>query len=78
MVFKEYNKNGVVYSAAPNISAKHAFSSRSGGVSRGIYESLNLCFSCGDETESVAENYRIFAAGKQRGNFKGNYGSYSR
>lgn len=61
MVFTEKNKNGVIYTESPNISAKHAFTTRFGGVSGGIYESLNMCFSCGDGTENVVENYRIFA-----------------
>ena len=61
MVFTEINAKGVVYTAAPNILAKHGFSTRFGGVSSGIYESLNLCYSCDDEAEKVTENYRILA-----------------
>lgn len=44
---------------APNIQARHAFTTRRGGVSGGIFTSLNLGLSCGDETEKVLENYRI-------------------
>jgi len=36
----------------------HAFTSRTGGVSRGPYESLNLSWSRGDETDRVTENRR--------------------
>jgi len=40
----------------------HAFSTRFGGVSRGIYESMNLGFNRGDEEARVRENYRrLFA-----------------
>ena len=41
------------------ISARHAFTTRLGGVSRGIYESLNLGQNRGDDPEKVRENYRI-------------------
>ncbi|MBQ8830362.1 MAG: peptidoglycan editing factor PgeF [Oscillospiraceae bacterium] len=61
MAFIENNKNGVVYMTSPNITAKHAFTTRFGGVSEGIYASLNLKFSCGDDDEKVAKNYRILA-----------------
>lgn len=36
---------------------KHGFSTRLGGVSEGIYESMNLGFSNGDEPDHVMENY---------------------
>ncbi len=39
----------------------HGFSTRLGGVSQGIFESLNLSFSRGDEKEAVEENYRRVA-----------------
>lgn len=40
----------------------HAFSTRLGGVSQGIYSSMNLSFTRGDEEEAVFENYRRLAA----------------
>lgn len=40
----------------------HAFSTRLGGVSQGIYSSMNLSFTRGDEDEAVYENYRRLAA----------------
>ena len=61
MAFTENSKNGVVFMTSPNISAKHAFTTRFGGVSEGIFASLNLVFSSGDDSEKVAENYRILA-----------------
>ncbi len=36
---------------------RHLFSTRLGGVSQGIYSSMNLSFTRGDETASVSENY---------------------
>ena len=36
----------------------HGFSTRLGGVSDGMYSSMNLSFSRGDEAENVRENYR--------------------
>ncbi len=39
----------------------HCFSLRPGGVSTGIYASMNLSFSRGDQEERVRENYRRLA-----------------
>lgn len=39
----------------------HGFSSRLGGVSEGIYESMNLSFSRGDDADCVTENYHRLA-----------------
>ena len=39
----------------------HGFSTRLGGVSTGIYESMNLGFYLGDERENVMENYKRFS-----------------
>ena len=36
----------------------HGFTTRQGGVSEGIYASLNLAFGRGDDRETVLENYR--------------------
>ena len=36
----------------------HGFSTRLGGVSQGIYESMNLSFTRGDNEDVVRENYR--------------------
>lgn len=40
---------------------KHGFSTRLGGVSTGIYASMNLGQSRGDDPEKVQQNYRIIA-----------------
>ncbi|WP_313132192.1 peptidoglycan editing factor PgeF [Anaerocolumna sp.] len=37
---------------------RHGFSTRLGGVSKGYFESMNLGYSNGDNTEDVDENYR--------------------
>lgn len=39
----------------------HGFTTRLGGVSEGIYASLNLSFTRGDEREAVLENYKRLA-----------------
>ena len=44
------------------IPARHAFTTRYGGVSRGEFASLNLGSNRGDEPEAVRENYRRVCA----------------
>lgn len=53
------NENGLTYSVSPNIDCPHAFTTRLGGVSEGIYSSLNLAQSLGDNPNNVQENYDI-------------------
>ena len=43
---------------AENITAPHCFTTRLGGVSTGIFDSLNLSLSRGDQQANVVENYR--------------------
>ncbi len=40
----------------------HGFSTKKGGVSEGIYKSMNLSFSRGDDEEAVMENHRRLAS----------------
>jgi hypothetical protein len=40
---------------------KHMFTTRLGGVSKGMFASMNLSFTRGDERERVMENYRRIA-----------------
>lgn len=40
----------------------HGFSTRLGGVSEGIYSSMNVSFTRGDQEEAVRENYRRLGA----------------
>jgi len=53
---------GVTYLTFPALEGLpgilHGFSTRLGGVSRGIYSSMNLSFTRGDEKEAVRENFR--------------------
>lgn len=53
---------GAAYLTAPNIAARHAFSTRLGGVSTGALESLNLSARRGDTPENVRENWRRLGA----------------
>lgn len=58
-------KEDVVYLSYPSLEETgmvvHGFSTRLGGVSEGIYASMNLSFSRGDDEEAVRENYRRIA-----------------
>lgn len=58
-------KNHVPYIQFKNLSAtgivKHGFSTRKGGVSTGIFSSMNLNFKRGDDPDAVMENYRRIA-----------------
>jgi len=49
--------NRVVYTVSSCIDTIHAFTTRIGGISKGIYESLNLACRSGDDPENVKENY---------------------
>ena len=46
------------YLQASNIDVPHCFTTRMGGVSTGIFDSLNLSQNRGDPTENVVENFR--------------------
>jgi YfiH family protein len=58
--------NGVVFLQSKTLAAcggvSHGFSTRFGGVSQGIYASLNLGHTRGDDAAAVRENYRRFLA----------------
>lgn len=69
MVFKSNNTelnfvDGVGFLTFPTLSEldylNHAFSTRVGGVSDGVFKFMNLNFSRGDDPQRVLENYRIF------------------
>ena len=49
------------YLAADNIGVPHGFTTRLGGVSSGIFGSLNLGLHRGDDPENVAKNREILA-----------------
>lgn len=64
-IFKENTVGEVLYLSYPLLEhtgiVKHGFSTRLGGVSKGIYSSMNLSFTQGDSVENVLENYRRMA-----------------
>ncbi len=57
-------RGGVVYYSFPAFDAvpfvRHGFSTRLGGVSTGIWESMNLSFTRGDDDAAVRENFDRF------------------
>ena len=55
MSFTENNHNGLIYMSSDKIGARHAFTTRYGGVSTGIFSSLNLGSNRGDDPEAVRE-----------------------
>ena len=62
MAFIEHNDGGLVYMTSTLIPARHAFTTRFGGVSAGYLSSLNLIGGHGDEPENIRENFRRVAA----------------
>lgn len=62
---KENKRGAVEYLTFPILEQtgliRHLFSTREGGVSEGIYRSMNLSYTRGDEKEAVDENYRRIA-----------------
>lgn len=65
-VLEEKEQNGLVYLTFPAFSrtgiVSHLFSTRMGGISQGMFSTLNLSFTRGDDKEAVIENYRRVAA----------------
>ena len=62
MSFLEHNENGLIYMTSTVIPARHAFTTRYGGVSTGYLSSLNLISGHGDAPENIRENFRRVAA----------------
>ena len=62
---KLVERSGVPFLVFPRLEetgvAVHGFSTRHGGISRGIYQSMNLSFTRGDEEAYVRENYARLA-----------------
>ncbi|MGN0325073.1 MAG: peptidoglycan editing factor PgeF [Lachnospiraceae bacterium] len=58
-------RNGIPYLQFQSLEKvsgiRHLFTTRGGGVSEGIYESMNLGFTRGDRKECVEENFRRIA-----------------
>lgn len=62
MAFEQKEENGLIYMTSGVIKARHAFTTRYGGVSTGDFASLNLGSLRGDPQENVDENFRRVAA----------------
>ena len=58
MAVLNIKKGTLEYLAAEGITVPHCFTTRRGGVSTGIFDSLNLGNHRGDDPENVTENYR--------------------
>lgn len=52
-------KNGIIN--AENICVPHGFTTREGGVSKGVFGSMNIAMHRGDSAENVIKNYNILA-----------------
>lgn len=65
IVLEEKEKNGVKFLSFPALEetgiVRQLFSTRAGGVSKGIFSTMNLSFTRGDDSASVLENYRRIA-----------------
>ena len=65
MKVKQNKEGEVEYLTFPLLEqtgmVRHLFSTRVGGVSRGIYSTMNLSYTRGDEKEAVDENFRRIA-----------------
>ncbi len=62
MTFRERNVNGVILEEAPNLPVLHGFTTRYGGVSKGVWSSLNLGTTRGDDPQAVDKNYDLLCA----------------
>lgn len=64
-IFNEKQAGEVLYLSYPLLEntglVKHGFSTRIGGVSEGIWDSMNLSFTRGDNEECVRENFKRMA-----------------
>jgi YfiH family protein len=61
MGVKTVRKGALEYLIAEGISAPHAFTTRLGGVSTGMFASLNIGLHYGDTAENVTKNLQILA-----------------
>lgn len=56
-----HEHNGLVYITFPSLEIngiRHCFTTRHGGASTGIFSTMNMSFSRGDDRDAVYENYR--------------------
>lgn len=59
MPFVENKTGDLLYMSSTDLGAAHAFTTRFGGVSGGIYASLNLGQNVGDDPSCVRRNFKI-------------------
>lgn len=59
MPFSENRTGELHFMTSSNLGVPHAFTTRAGGVSSGIYTSLNLGQNVGDDPDNVRRNYEI-------------------
>ena len=62
MAFIENRQHGYVYMSSDKISARHMFTTRIGGVSKGVFASWNLGVHRGDDENDLRENYLVHLA----------------
>ncbi len=62
MSLQTIHQGTLEYIVSENIAVPHCFTTRLGGVSSGIWESMNIGPSRGDDLQNVIENYRILGA----------------
>ena len=58
---KIIDKNGLCYVQFPSLicdGVTHGFTTRHGGVSKGIFSTMNMSFTRGDDPQAVTENYK--------------------
>ena len=58
-MFTQVNHKNCIYTVSDKISARHMFTTRTGGVSEGVWASWNFGENRGDDPECVRENYRL-------------------
>lgn len=61
MLLETIKKGSLEYLTALDLNVPHAFTTRFGGVSEGVFASLNLAMHRGDAPENVEKNYKILA-----------------
>ena len=61
MALNTVKKGSLEYLTALNLNVPHAFTTRFGGVSDGVFASLNIAMHRGDDAENVKKNYEILA-----------------
>ena len=61
MALNTVKKGSLEYLTALNLNVPHVFTTRFGGVSDGVFASLNIAMHRGDDDRNVVKNYGILA-----------------